>query len=672
MKKQNNKNFFNISTLLIAVVMLLSASIAWSANLGNIHRWAWNAIIDTNTNPNPTGFGWLSANCRNDFDNNGVLDDRCKSPNNTDITYGLTVNLDGNNNTTTLSSFSNAAPDYLQGCAWSATFGWVCFDQDAAYCPVSNAACAKLSPDGVEIEADTTYPFHYLKSSLMNDINSTADARAVALNLVGTNSEARGYVGFPFDPASGFDPNVGNLPSQPPLTGNVTSCFGCKTALNNGSDQCDVCYLVNDGLNDPSIAPNPNIMCTQCGSCNATVRGGSCGNSSNTCAVSSCQKCYTKPGVVVNYYGVCQNNGIFCIGDGNCGSGGKCTYQNASAELCGWGFNAATSDINNASIKPTGLGWVAFNPTVYGKATPYVNVKNGSVFSGGDITQPLSPPTGRSNATYLIDAKGTVTRWTSSSSPAYVRQNLGNAVPNFLTYDQTSGQAISSIGSVDIQGLITEAVNASETNKYGSHIDFTSGDRMQDEINAGIDGRVLVVNGSSTINAPISIKAGHGSVPGSGVIYINGNLTITKNVSYDTVSATISRLKYIPSLVWIVRGDVTIDPSVDTVDGTFIVLGDGSPATCPAIITTSNPPASQGCGRFSTGNDKTLASPRSLTVHGHVLAKQFLFQRSYSAPDSKNRAQPAEIFIADGRIQANPPTGMSELSRSLPKFNFSF
>jgi len=681
-RKFNNSKIA-ISTLVVGLFFGV-AGLVWGGTNDNIKRWAWNAMIDPSTNADPTGLGWLSTNCRNDFDNDGIVDDRCKNSAGNNVSYGLKVNLN-NTNATALGSFTDGTADYVQGCAWSALFGWVCFDQDPTYCPPRNTintadtACAKLSNDGVKIEKDLTYPFYYLKSSvpISNNINllANADARAVVLNLSDSLTEAQSYIGFPFNPASGKIPGLGGHN----LTGKVSSCFGCKTADGGNNDKCDVCYLVNDGLSDPTIAPNPNIMCAGCTRCNATVRGGSCGNSNNTCDVTSCAQCYTQPGVVVNYYGVCQNNGTFCVNHFDCGAGvGSCSFNKAPAELCGWGFNAAQTDVGVTPVVTKGLGWIAFNPAVYGKATPYVTGQQGSIYSGGNITQPLAPPRGKANATYLIDAKGTITRWTSSSSPTYVRPNLSNT-PSFLGYDTTSwsGQATSTIGNIDIKGLIT-AVGGGSTNKYGSLITSISGTgtALQEALNTSIAGRVLVVGSLVTINPPVIInesvilKPGSLGLSGSGVVYINGDLNINKNITYAPTPVT--RLKYIPSLVWIVRGDVTIEPGVTSVAGTFIVLGDGDPNDCPAIISSINPPASNGCGRFSTGNDKTLPTPNQLTVYGHVVAKQFSFQRSYSAVDSKKRAQPAEIFIADGRIQANPPAGLSELSRSLPKFNFTF
>ncbi len=654
-----------ISGLVVGLGLLAVGRLAWGGSDDNIRKWSWNAIVSSDTvrYPNPIGLGWLSMNCRNDFDNDGVIDDRCKNSSNDPIDYGLKVNLDTIDNTA-LGSF-DGTNDYVQGCAWSATFGWVCFDRDPSYCPVNKLACRVLSDDGVKIVKDATYPFYYLKSSIPQTatssvINSDPETRASILNIVATTTKSQGYIGFPFDSGSG------QTPAQLGLTGNVTSCFGCSTSNNNGSDQCDVCYMINDGLNDPTISPNPNIMCTQCSSCNAATRGGSCGTTSNTCPVASCQKCYTQPGVVVNYYPVCQNDGSFCTSNSNCTGGASCNYTKASAELCGWGYNSAAE----GSAKASGLGWVAFNPVVYGKATPYVSVKNGDVLSRGDISAPLAPPIYRSNATYLIDAKGTITRWTSSSTPDYalplVRDHLGN-VPSFLGYDTVTGLATSTLGNLDLKGLITDT--GSNFNKYGSLIDEST--RLESELEAGIAGRVLYFPNNVTVSTSVIVAAGDNGESGSGIVYVNGNLTINKDITY--AGTAVNRLKYVPSLVWIVRGDVIIDPTVKNLAGTFIVIGDGDPHACPAIVSANNPPASQGCGRFSTGNDSSiLAGPQSLTVSGHVLARQFVFQRSYSAVDSKNKTLPSETFIADGRLQANPPAGLTDLSRTLPKFNFSF
>ena len=153
---------------------------------------------------------------------------------------------------------------------------------------------------------------------------------------------------------------------------------------------------------------------------------------------------------------------------------------------------------------------------------------------------------------------------------------------------------------------------------------------------------------------------------GAGVIVVEGDLRIESNVIYKTTNY--SRLKQIPSLVWIVKGDVYIHQKVTQVDGTFIVLGDGNPRMCPQIEDPLGPQNSGGCGRFITGNDPDDRRP--LVVNGLAVARQFNFQRTHIG-DITN-PQPAEQIVADGRLQANPPAGLSDFSKRMPRFGFGF
>jgi hypothetical protein len=187
--KYSRFTIFIISGLVMGLGLFAIGRLAWGGSNDNIRKWSWNAIVssDTMRYPNPIGLGWLSMNCRNDFDNDGVIDDRCKNAGGNNVSYGLKVNLDTSGNTA-LGSF-DGNNDYVQGCAWSATFGWVCFDRDPSYCPVNKLACGVLSDDGVKIVKDPNYPFYYLKSSIPQTatssvINSDPETRASILNLV--------------------------------------------------------------------------------------------------------------------------------------------------------------------------------------------------------------------------------------------------------------------------------------------------------------------------------------------------------------------------------------------------------------------------------------------------------------------------------------------------------
>jgi hypothetical protein len=139
---------------------------------------------------------------------------------------------------------------------------------------------------------------------------------------------------------------------------------------------------------------------------------------------------------------------------------------------------------------------------------------------------------------------------------------------------------------------------------------------------------------------------------GAGIVIIEGDLDIMNNISYD--NSGIGNLQEIPSLVWIVKGDVTIDPTVTEVSGTFIVLGDGA-GDC------SLPAPEAGCGQFISGS-----GGGQLIIYGSVLAKHFDLSRSYAAD-----GEPAERFMNDGRLQINPPTGLEAFAQSIPKFDYS-
>ena len=77
------------------------------------------------------------------------------------------------------------------------------------------------------------------------------------------------------------------------------------------------------------------------------------------------------------------------------------------------------------------------------------------------------------------------------------------------------------------------------------------------------------------------------------------------------------------------------------------------------------------CGKFiSCQNPDPISNPQAcstsdITISGSVFARQFKLGRTYVDIISKD---PAEKFISDGRIQLNPPPGMSDFAKGLPSF----
>lgn len=311
-----------------------------------------------------------------------------------------------------------------------------------------------------------------------------------------------------------------------------------------------------------------------------------------------------------------------------------------------------------------GLGWLAFNPQRVGDVTHVYG--EGNIFSGGNITSPVGPAVGKYNSAYIIEASGEIKNWFSSRQYSYDQRGISSP---YLKEGAGQPQVYQSIfGKLDYKGIVTDvgtgdevALNKTGTNKYGGQITrMLPSDREIPDVNSNaLNNRVffwknpgdsISMNNAQTIICEVGEN-------GAGVVVIDGNLQIDGNISYGS-SCSPSKLRDVASLVWIVRGDVTIAPAVTTIAGTFIVLGDGDPDKCPPLSSTD----SENCGRFNTG-----ASDSPFTSQGAVLARQFNFQRTYSSSSG-----PAETFIADGRLQANTPAGLSDLAKSLPRFSGGF
>lgn len=329
-----------------------------------------------------------------------------------------------------------------------------------------------------------------------------------------------------------------------------------------------------------------------------------------------------------------------------------------------------------AAAQLKGLGWIAFNPK--GVGGPAYSEGLGNIFSGGNIYSPIGPPVAKYNAAYILEATGSITNWFSSNQYKY--PNIGSA-PTYLNPGGVGGQTQvygNVLAKLDYQGIVTDVATGVEvssgsqtgTNKYGGLLRYRSPATDHGLIDANaLDNRVLywkatVANPVVTIDAfTLNCQA---TKSGAGIIVVDGDLAINGNIEYDLTDASpscatgLTKLKEIASLVWIVRGDVTINSAVTKIAGTFVILGDGAPATCPALSSS----ASSGCGRFSTGS-----SANPFTSSGAIIARQFNLQRSYAGSSGP---APAELFVTDGRFQSNPPAGLTDFSKSVPRFTVGF
>lgn len=343
-----------------------------------------------------------------------------------------------------------------------------------------------------------------------------------------------------------------------------------------------------------------------------------------------------------------------------CDSGGNCTacdvcntygvsYNSQLATLTGYGWSNASTE--------GGLGWVQFDPLHGGVGIlqSWLATRYGDIFVSKSNTEgesiivntPLPAPPGSFNATYIIQANGTIA-FTSASG--YIQPGY----PSEILLPAPGNQYINVLGRIDFAGMTrvgsnrygtTEIVNGTEINAWGS--------------SKVLDGNIYWAQEDITIATPITFQPGTGDQSGAGTIIVDGNLTIAAPVTYN--NSPIGSLINLPSVSWIVRGDVIIDPTVGTsvldpdptpdpnLVGAFIVLG------CPGGFVSPCGPAARE-GSISTGESETL----ELIVNGLMMGKKFNFERTVSTQRG------SEQVIYDGRLIANPPPGLNDLSAALP------
>jgi hypothetical protein len=103
-------NFLKAKIILFIISFIFNFCIFTSALAGtgdNVSGWAWSENI-----------GWISFNCYNDYNGDGVLEDHCSSSN-----YGVNLNL---------------STKIFSGYAWSENVGWITFNEsELSGCPSS-------------------------------------------------------------------------------------------------------------------------------------------------------------------------------------------------------------------------------------------------------------------------------------------------------------------------------------------------------------------------------------------------------------------------------------------------------------------------------------------------------------------------------------------------------
>ncbi|MDO8668695.1 MAG: hypothetical protein Q7K65_00170 [Candidatus Buchananbacteria bacterium] len=509
----------------------------------------------------------------------------------------------------------------ISGYGWSENVGWVCFGNGRGD---SSVGCLGAPPTG---GLDTTM------DSLTGKI--TGWAKVLSLDGDGWMKLGRGsYQGASFGEAC-YDcqPKCTQwtivMQGTPPVPVEVPPCLAYS---DTEFDSCNTCFTKTnfDGVN----IPNPNEE--------SVVNG-----SGNICT--SCSDCHKISGAVSG------TSRIVCNTDG--GYNGKCTSCElygvnknlGDGQLVGWSWNGTGDGLN-------GAGWVHFNSEFGSGYTvfPWLQTLYGSIYTPKWVRQKAG--SSGNNATYCILAEDINANIKSQNCEDIASGLVQGVDTGFLEKSPSGGIYRNALGKIDMAGMINKVASGGTRNKYGQIVNDLSQSSWTGPSGDVLKGEVYHFKDNLQITSQLQFVNGSANVPGNGIIIVDGNLKIESNISYS--SSIPSKLNELASVVWIVKGDVIIDPSVTDVVGVFVVLGDG--VTACQLSASSSPDyhkyQQNGCGVFFSGD-----SDKSFTVLGLVIAKAFDFGRTFA-----EILQGSERVIYDGRLTANPPKALSGFVEGLP------
>ncbi len=288
----------------------------------------------------------------------------------------------------------------------------------------------------------------------------------------------------------------------------------------------------------------------------------------------------------------------------------------------------------------------------------YVSVDQGSIYSRENIRAKYAPPAGAFNARYLVLGGGTsgggerqIDNFVAGPAPS----GLQAVNPNFgsLTYPSGGDTGKPEVGSFDYYGLTHtiagDEIKNSGTNLYGHGVEVIKGNKVTSQeldtpARNPLRGRVYRFTGNLTVDRELVFQNAAAGERGSGLVIVDGDLTIENNMSYAPTGGGTSA-RGLASVGWLVRGNLIVRGQVERVVGAYYVSGTG------------------------TGGGSFTVEPGSLqlTIYGALIARRFDFGRTYYAsPGPTGTEGAAERVVADGRVLINTPPGFSDILRALP------
>ena len=183
------------------------------------------------------------------------------------------------------------------------------------------------------------------------------------------------------------------------------------------------------------------------------------------------------------------------------------------------------------------------------------------------------------------------------------------------------------------------------------------------------------ISGASTHNPQEAVRwvwrlpyqAGETSAQ-STTIVVDGNLDIQYNIIASTPTGA-AKINDVPTIAFIVKGDVQVGVEVTKITGAFVVLSNKTINTDGTVALPDQTYNAGNGGSFFTSSDKAVCQLktsdklcRKLVIEGLLFARQFFFQRY----GSLSLQVPGEQVIFDEKLFLNPPPGLEDVTKALP------
>lgn len=279
---------------------------------------------------------------------------------------------------------------------------------------------------------------------------------------------------------------------------------------------------------------------------------------------------------------------------------------------------------------------------------PWLQTDLGNLYSAQRVSARKFPPRGRFNATYCIAAKGSISNFRGEHC------DLGNKTdPGYRYETPTRSKGFQTVlGRLDVAGL--------KDGRYGTVVPFVDAADLLNRIKSGpLAGRVYVYspNGGpvdlhlSDATADVILNGDDVTSGAATIVVEGGDLYLETDFDYENAPVNPSSIASLASVAWVVLADPT-----DPAQGGNILI---------------NRRVTRSVGTFFSDGKTGITSVypanqdiyRPLTVLGVMVAKVFHFERQFQSLE-----QGAEQVIYDGRAVANPPPGIADFAKALPRF----